>query len=599
MKAVKLSDQATLLISLPLFFQLIFVLVFIILLEQARSESWQDQRFRAVLAETNRLEIIAQETVLNLSFSVLRLQTKAERNFPKNMLKGMRQVEVVESLMSEDPEQSKLIPDLRAAANEVVTLWSNYEKFKEEGFDVTKGIAASELRKGMVSPLKRFTKTIEQITLAQERQKHRIGPNFQQLAQYGLLAVLPLNVLLAVMLMIYFQRTTARRLDVLKDNTQRIGMRMELSPALEPGDELGDFDALLHKMATDLAKASRREQALTANAVDVICSLNPKLTFVTLNPAALTVFGFQPDKLIGERLSKIVLPEDLSSTESTIRKTEAEGSTASIENSIIRSDGAIRHMLWSVQWSRDEKLYFCVVRDITERKEMEKLKQEFFAMVSHDIRTPLMAVQLSLDLIASGSLGQLQEPVLAKVRNANENVDYVTSLIKSLLDAERYSDNQLELSCAPFELAQVVEESITPLTVLLLNKHVEIVTDSVDWPAWGDQARIKQVLINLISNAIKFSPEGGQITVSAQPEGEWLKVNVADQGRGVPGEFQQKIFDKYKQVQVADATIKGGSGLGLAICKTIVKAHGGEIGVESEVGRGSTFWFTIPIDGPA
>ena len=196
----------------------------------------------------------------------------------------------------------------------------------------------------------------------------------------------------------------------------------------------------------------------------------------------------------------------------------------------------------------------------------------------------------------AGASGELPLKAQANVADAERNVSYLINLINTLLDVERITDGKLELEKTDFSLQELVDQCINSVKSLALTKNLVIKASSVDLPAYGDESRLKQVLINLLSNAIKFSDNGQQINVTAKSGEDWIEVSVIDQGRGIAKEYQEAIFNRFQQMAITDATIKGGSGLGLAISKAIVEQHDGIIGVDSQVGKGSRFWFRLPVN---
>lgn len=245
---------------------------------------------------------------------------------------------------------------------------------------------------------------------------------------------------------------------------------------------------------------------------------------------------------------------------------------------------------------RSEKRLVIVVVDITDRQELERLKAEFVAAVSRDLTVPLNSLHNTLTLAQSGafgSLGKESEKVLAL---SDREVERLMQLIGDLLRLEKVeAGKQFEINIESVSLRDLISDSVEAVRQLAREKQVNIGDHAPEITVDCDGARIKQVLINLLSNAIKFSPAQTQVTISVATDDAAVRVSVKDEGRGVPAAFQSTIFEKFRQVEREDATRLQGSGLGLPICKTIVESHGGEIGIISQEGAGSTFWFTLKL----
>lgn len=239
-----------------------------------------------------------------------------------------------------------------------------------------------------------------------------------------------------------------------------------------------------------------------------------------------------------------------------------------------------------------ERLLGLIV-DITERHEIERLKQDFVSMVSHDLRTPLTSVQSYLELLADGIYGELNAPGLERLALLEKSIDRLVKLICDLLDLDRLESGSLNLKLRRQGLGSMIDQMQSACLALREEKGVEVVAPKTSLKLVVDGDRIAQVLVNLVSNAIKFSPEGGKVTVSVKKNGSVVDFRVSDQGPGIPPQYQRTIFDRFKQAPEGEER-KGGTGLGLAISKAIVEQHGGRIGVESEIGKGSTFWFKLP-----
>jgi PAS domain S-box-containing protein len=239
------------------------------------------------------------------------------------------------------------------------------------------------------------------------------------------------------------------------------------------------------------------------------------------------------------------------------------------------------------------------VQDISQRRESERLKREFITMVGQGLSTPLSAMEASLGSIASGTLGSLNEKAQKNVSVAKRNLSYVVSLITGLFSMEQLSSGQLEIKLSTVEIGSLIDRSLEAVRPLAEQRNIRLCTDSTSTPILADANLLVQVLVNLLSNALKFSPQGSTVSILAEERGEQLLIKVIDQGRGIPAEKLKTIFERFEQVEASDATQKGGTGLGLAICKTIIEQHGGSIGVKSEPGHGSTFWIDMPKQSTA
>ena len=235
-----------------------------------------------------------------------------------------------------------------------------------------------------------------------------------------------------------------------------------------------------------------------------------------------------------------------------------------------------------------------VLEQTVERlKEVEALKDGFLSTASHELRTPLTAIRGSLGLLASGVVGALTGEAVEVVAIAERNAVRLMALINDILDLERLETGTIELRFAQVPVGSILRRSMESLTADGHQHGITVESPEVSSTVWADADRIVQVVVNLLSNAVKFSPPGGVVTIGVGVRDGWVEFRITDRGRGVPVADRRAIFERFRQVEMSDAREKGGTGLGLAICKSIVEQHGGTIGVESEEGAGSTFWFRI------
>lgn len=240
-----------------------------------------------------------------------------------------------------------------------------------------------------------------------------------------------------------------------------------------------------------------------------------------------------------------------------------------------------------------------------ELRRIDAMKSEFVSVASHELRTPLAAIKNAVQLILMGKTGEINENQAKFLSMADRNINRLTNILNNLLNLSRIESGKIELKFKNLSLKEVIEWTVSSLRPHAGAKSIQIqvaVPEALP-SVYGDQEKIEQILTNLIGNAIKFTPEGGEISVSAKPHVkdkmgnlvEMIAVSVKDTGIGIPSDHLEAIFEKFHQVENSLHRSVSGTGLGLAITKGLVEAHQGKIWAESEIGKGSTFTFTLPV----
>lgn len=241
-----------------------------------------------------------------------------------------------------------------------------------------------------------------------------------------------------------------------------------------------------------------------------------------------------------------------------------------------------------------------LLQDITAFKMLDNMKSDFMATVSHEFRTPLTSITMTIDILLQGLLGQLNDEQRDLLAGAKDDCDRLTRLLRDLLNLSKLESGSYSLDLVPTNLRELVESAARPLQLPMQEKSIHFERHlPPDMPELHvDQQHLSWVISNLLGNAIRHTPEHGMISLSASLQDGQVCVSVADNGSGIPPEALDTIFEKFVQLSSPDVHARGSVGLGLAICREVVKAHGGRIWVESELGQGSTFRFIIPLQPP-
>ncbi|MCU1227607.1 MAG: Two-component hybrid sensor and histidine kinase regulator [Acidobacteria bacterium] len=380
--------------------------------------------------------------------------------------------------------------------------------------------------------------------------------------------------------------------------TRMIGAMLDLTDAKRAEAELREVNVQLERLG-------RKNELILNAAADGIVGLDLDGRATFINRAAAEMLRLSMNNLRGQRFHEL------------IHHTREYGKAHPFEecpNMRALRDGEMSRVPNDIFWRRDQTSFaveysttpmrnesgqlvgaVMTFHDTTERLEVQRMKDEFVSIVSHELRTPLTSIRGALGLLAGGLMASSPVKGQRMLDIAVSNTDRLVRLINDILDIERIDSGKVVLTKSICNAATLLRDSIDVMRpiadkagVLLELGRVESATIN------ADADRVIQTLTNLLSNAIKFSPSGSAVTISAIHERDGVAFRVKDRGRGIPADKLDSVFDRFQQVDASDSREKGGSGLGLTICRSIVREHGGEMHVESVVGEGSEFRFSIP-----
>jgi PAS domain S-box-containing protein len=410
------------------------------------------------------------------------------------------------------------------------------------------------------------------------------------------------------------------------------------------------------------------------SAVEGIAQLDTQGCYIKINPAYASILGYQAEELVGMNWQQTIYPDELETIEAAYQRMLIDGK-AEFEARALRKDGTAfdKQVVMVKAYDQQQRFIgnYCFMKDVSDRREIERLKDEFISVVSHELRTPLTSISAALDLLAEGVLQNQPEEAQQMLSIAANNSDRLVRLINDILDIERIESGKIVMTKQACNAGDLMNQSVEAIQEIAERAGVSLSVSPVSVRLWADPDRIIQVLTNLLSNAIKFSPQGSTVWLSAElirgqgsgvrgqglgvrsqesgvrgqesgvrgqesgvrgqesgvrgqgsgvrgqgsgvrsqgsgvrsqgsetthPSSSWdtLLIKVEDQGRGIPSDKIESIFERFQQVDASDSRQKGGTGLGLAICRSILQQHEGQIWAQSTLGEGSAFYFTLPI----
>jgi NtrC-family two-component system sensor histidine kinase KinB len=346
----------------------------------------------------------------------------------------------------------------------------------------------------------------------------------------------------------------------------------------------------------------RRANAIVRSIPDPLIVVDADYRIIAINSSAEKLFAIKEKQVKGIHILEVINNEAIFSALKESAGTHLPVRATTMDSAMtLTVNNAIRYYLLESTPVDDKEgnLIGMVVfmGDVTQLIEIDRIKSDFVSTASHEFRTPLTSITLSAGLLLDGTVGIPNEKQAQLLQVIQEDCNRLNNLVSELLDLSRMESGKIVMRKEDANLVNIIDASLQPLRIQMDDGQI-ILEDKIHSKVLPmvrvDTSRIAWVFNNIISNAIRYTPEGGCISIDADVEDAWIVVSVKDTGIGIPKEYQTKIFDKFVQIKNNDEYTSG-AGLGLAIVRDIIKAHGGKIWVESDLGKGSTFWFTIPV----
>lgn len=597
-----LKTRGLILVIVPLICQFLFVGILISNLSKLEGELNRASHSRRLLTKAHGVCIDVLTYTTKTFFDSLPGHMPADHEKIRSDVDQLkRPFDSLVDLTRRTPGQAKNAENLRRSADAFLNTINDMFEVQSRGHDEWMKVHL-EFDKKWEDTTTSFVEQLGRIMETENRK--RAGENhveqFKQNIHRIMIAAFLLNIFvsggLAVGVVLLFRNPVKH----ISENVRRMAARRELLPSLKNRDELGELDHYIHTAARGIEQAFSREQLMVEETVDMICTMSADGRLRRVNPATTQLTGWKAEELLLQTVFDLVYSEDVARADEEFFRAKESGARTSFDVRLRRKDGALRETRWSCVYSAAEEEMFAVIHDVTDEKNVERLKQDFLDMITHDLRSPLTSMHGSLTLLCEGVRGELSPAVQKEVSVAINSIEHLTDLVNDLLDFQKLAAGKMAMVKSDNDMDSMVLDSIGMLRDFAQSKGIRLTYKTGAIIVYCDRTKIVQVLNNLISNAIKFAPEDSEVQIAVRTvvetsdehaSDEFVEVHIIDDGDGVPERLAEKIFEVFERLP---GERKEGTGLGLAICKMLVEEHGGTIGV----GRGSTggdFWFKLPV----
>ncbi len=399
------------------------------------------------------------------------------------------------------------------------------------------------------------------------------------------------SIVISLFLLLFFNWSIRKRLGILTENSLLYAANQPLLPPLKGDDEISNLDQIFRQSARTLEETGRRESIIVDNTANVMFSLDATGRIASINRAVLRLWGYTADECLGARLNKFIAS---GSNFDPARKLAeiVERKEGSFESRLRKADDSLIDVLWVLRWMEGEQTFAGVAHDISESKHVERITLEFSNLMRSGLQGPLDFIRSVFKEIGDSSA--LSSKAKLKAISAESGISRLIALLDDFSKIDRLADKTAKPILQTARAQTLMETAVESIKDWAARQNVEPKIVQSDFVVFAEADQIVRVLINLISNAIKFSPAQSVVLISASETPDYVEFVVSDKGPGISEENQARVFEKFKQLEQAHETKSKGTGLGLAICESIVSKHGGEIGVTSDGATGSQFWFRLP-----
>ncbi len=430
---------------------------------------------------------------------------------------------------------------------------------------------------------------------------------------YGTMIVSIITLVMSIIATAWLIKVVIKPAEELTETVKQIGMgRLDVKIDVLSDDEIGQLSREFNKMTERLRRfeqmnieriiaEKRKSEVIVESISDGLIVTDAQMNIIHVNKVIAALFGCNETEAQGQPVTALIRDERVIALIREASKSDDEAKE--LRENILQFNGGGKQLFFRPKVTRifDDggRLYGVVtlLQDVTQFKELDRMKSDFIATVSHEFRTPVTSINMSVDILNQGILGPLNERQKELINAAKEDCQRLTKLARELLQLSKLESGRLQLRNEDLDVKALIELSFRQLQLQFQEKNVTL---AVDIPAslphlMADEQQFTWVITNLVTNALKYTNAGGRVTVCARDEDGSLRVDVTDTGQGISPENLETIFDKFVQVKQSSDTTPGSVGLGLAIAREIVEMYGGRIWAASVPGQGSTFSFTLPL----